>query len=215
MSQQFYKPLPMAPFAIASCVVSLLQQMMEKDRNKRPQTPQDLQKAILACLEEIRASSSRSGSKSGEAASDFETLDLSSPSGEPLAIGSVIAETYRLIEELVESPQGRKFVADDLRRGRRVSLLVLSQEFLSDSARLPAWRKRCNSCVKRRTRCSERSIPWKPLRLQLPRGGIFCRADLVGRPAGAERAQRSGSRTTAQPLGAACRSRQRPSSPAC
>ncbi len=137
MSQQLYKPLPMAPLAnLPRCVVSLLQQMMEKDRKNRPQTPQDLQKAILACLEEIRASSGRGGSNSGEPASAFETVDLSSSPGQPLVIGAVLAETYKLVEEFVESPQGRKFLADDLRRGRRVSLLVLSQEFLSDGARL-------------------------------------------------------------------------------
>ena len=48
----------------------------------------------------------------------------------------VLAQNYRLIEELGESPQGRKFLADDLRRKRRVSLLVLSPEFLSDATRL-------------------------------------------------------------------------------
>ena len=48
----------------------------------------------------------------------------------------VLAQNYKLIEELVESPQGRKFIADDLRRKRRVSLLVLSPQFLSDATRL-------------------------------------------------------------------------------
>ncbi len=61
MSQHLYKPLPMAPLAsLPKCVVSLLQHMMEKDRNNRPQTAQDLQKAILACLEEIRRSPDKS-----------------------------------------------------------------------------------------------------------------------------------------------------------
>jgi len=137
MSQHLYKPLPMAPLAgLPKCVVSLLQRMMEKDRNNRPQTPQDLQKAILTCLEEIRAPSGRSGLKTGEPTSAFETLDLSSVAGLPLTTGVVLAQNYKLIEELVESPQGRKFIADDLRRKRRVSLLVLSPEFLSDATRL-------------------------------------------------------------------------------
>ncbi len=64
MSQHLYKPLPMEPLtSLPRSVVSLLQRMMEKDRNNRPQTPQELQKAILACLEEIRASSGRSVQK--------------------------------------------------------------------------------------------------------------------------------------------------------
>ena len=79
MSQHLYKPLPMERLtSLPRCVVSLLQRMMEKDRNNRPQTPQELQKAILACLEEIRPSSGRSVPKTGETISAFETLDLSS-----------------------------------------------------------------------------------------------------------------------------------------
>ena len=137
MSQHLYKPLPMEPLtSLPRCVVSLLQRMMEKDRNNRPQTPQELQKAILACLEEIRPASGRSVHKTGERASTFETLDLSSTSGQPLATGMVLAQNYRLIEELGESPQGRKFLADDLRRKRRVSLLVLAPEILSETAGL-------------------------------------------------------------------------------
>src|SRR3984893_855003 len=137
MSQHLYKPLPMERLtSLPRCVVSLLQRMMEKDRNNRPQTPQELQKAILACLEEIRPASGRSVHKTGERASTFETLDLSSTSGQPLATGMVLAQNYRLIEELGESPQGRKFLADDLRRRRRVSLLVLAPEILSETAGL-------------------------------------------------------------------------------
>src|ERR1700724_2831660 len=77
MSQHLYRPLPMEPLAsLPRCVVSLLQRMMAKDRNARPQTPQELQKAIMACLEEIRPASGRSVHKTGERASTFETLDL-------------------------------------------------------------------------------------------------------------------------------------------
>src|SRR5580700_8258455 len=137
MSQHLYKPLPMEPLtSLPRCVVSLLQRMMEKDRNDRPQTPQELQKAILACLEEIHSASDRGVYKTGETASAFETLDLSSASAQPFTVGVVLAQNYKLIEELVESPQGRKFLADDLRWKRRVSLLVLSPEFLSDATRL-------------------------------------------------------------------------------
>src|SRR3984957_20294048 len=137
MSQHLYKPLPMERLtALPRSLVSLLQQMMEKDRNNRPQTPQDLQKIILACLEEIRVSESRRAHKPDEQISTFETLDLSLATGHPLAAGAVLAQKYKLINELPESPQGRTFLADDLRRQRRVSLLVLSPEFSSDGTRL-------------------------------------------------------------------------------
>ncbi|MBV8414413.1 MAG: protein kinase, partial [Verrucomicrobia bacterium] len=143
MSQHLYKPLPMAPLAsLPRCVVSLLQQMMEKDRRNRPQTPQDLQKAILACLEEIRAVSSGSGSKAALGDRTLvqdggsETLDLSATSAQPFSSGAVLAQNYKLVEELVESAQGRMFLAVDLRRKRRVSLLVLSPEYLANASRL-------------------------------------------------------------------------------
>ncbi len=99
MSQHLYKPLPMERLtALPRSVVSLLQQMMEKDRNNRPQTPQDFQKVILACLEEIRASESRRAHKPDEQISTFETLDLSLATGQPLAAGAVLAQKYKLIE---------------------------------------------------------------------------------------------------------------------
>jgi serine/threonine protein kinase/TPR repeat protein/chaperone required for assembly of F1-ATPase len=143
MSQHLYKPLPMAPLAsLPRCVVSLLQQMMEKDRRNRPQTPQDLQKAILACLQEIRALSSGSGSKAALADgtlvqdSGSETLDLTAASTQPLSSGAVLAQNYKLVEEIAELAQGRMFLAVDLRRKRRVNLLVLSPEYLANASRL-------------------------------------------------------------------------------
>jgi serine/threonine protein kinase/TPR repeat protein len=144
MSQQLYKPLPIALLAsLPPCVVSLLQHMMEKDPNNRPQTPQDLQKDILTCLEAIQHSAADMGPRQAgaTAAGAFETVDLSSTSSQPPGVGAVLAHNYKLIEELVESPQGRKFLADDLRRKRRVSLLVLSPEFLSDVPRLASLKE--------------------------------------------------------------------------
>src|ERR1700756_4615309 len=77
MSQQLYKPLPLGPLAHQPpCLVSLLQHMMEKDPNKKLQTPQDLQKAILACVKKIRHQSFSGTPPADDAATAFETLDL-------------------------------------------------------------------------------------------------------------------------------------------
>ncbi|HYZ73153.1 MAG TPA: protein kinase, partial [Chthoniobacterales bacterium] len=55
MSQHLYKPIALEPLTdLPPCVVSLLQRMLEKDREKRPQTPRDLQNAIVECLGEIQ-----------------------------------------------------------------------------------------------------------------------------------------------------------------
>src|SRR5215813_4877215 len=57
MSQHLYKPLPLEPLeGSPSCVVELIQRMMEKDREKRPQTPADVRQDALRCLEQLRAS---------------------------------------------------------------------------------------------------------------------------------------------------------------
>ena len=48
MSQHLYKPIALEPLTdLPPCVISLLQRMLEKDREKRPQTPRDLQNLSL------------------------------------------------------------------------------------------------------------------------------------------------------------------------
>jgi serine/threonine protein kinase/TPR repeat protein len=55
MSQHLYKPIALEPLTdVPACVVSLLQRMLEKDRDKRPHTPRDLQNAIVECLGELQ-----------------------------------------------------------------------------------------------------------------------------------------------------------------
>jgi hypothetical protein len=43
--------------------------------------------------------------------------------------GGLLAQHYRLLEELGDSPQGWQFLAEELRQQCRVSLLALSREF--------------------------------------------------------------------------------------
>jgi len=48
MSQHLYKPIPIEPLAdIPSGVTSLIEKMMQKDREKRPQTPAELRREIV------------------------------------------------------------------------------------------------------------------------------------------------------------------------
>src|SRR6516165_2171731 len=86
-------------------------------------------------IEEIRHQSFSGLSPSENAIAAFETLDLTTSSRQPPGVGAVLAQNYKLLEELTESPQGRNFLADDLRRNRRVNVLLLSPEFLSDRKR--------------------------------------------------------------------------------
>jgi serine/threonine protein kinase len=65
-------------------------------------------------------------------------LELASTPKGLLSPGSLLAQHYRLLEDLGDSPQGRRFLAEDLQQQRQVSLLALSREFASDGTRLAA-----------------------------------------------------------------------------
>jgi TPR repeat protein len=135
MSQHLYKPISVEPLTdVPRCVISLIQRMLEKDRNQRPQTPRDLQNAIVDCLEELRVHSP----------SDTQgSLDEAPP--QSLGPGALLAQNYRLIEELRESPQRRHFLAEDIRGKRLVRLLILRRESASD----PQWFTQLQGAVER------------------------------------------------------------------
>jgi len=144
MSQHLYKPLPLEPLeGSPSCLVGLIQRMMEKDRTKRPQTPADLRQDVLSCLEQIRANATaveRPVSVTGslDQPDTLATLALSAEKRGPLTTGTVLAQRYQITRDLGDIPQGRQFLADDVQRNLRVSLVVFNREFLSDTVRYTA-----------------------------------------------------------------------------
>ena len=135
MSQHLYKPINIEPLTdVPRCLIALIQRMLEKDRNLRPQTPRDLQNAVVDCLEELR----------GRSASDTRGgLDETTP--QSLGPGAFLAQNYRLIEELRESPERRQFLAEDVRGKRLVRLLILNQQLVSD----PQWFTQLQTAVER------------------------------------------------------------------
>jgi len=66
------------------------------------------------------------------------TLDLSTPRPGAEESGTLVAQRYRIIALLADVPHGRRFIADDRRRAREVSLLLLSPEFISDGEKYAA-----------------------------------------------------------------------------
>ena len=144
MSQHLYKPLPLEPLeGSPSCLVGLIQRMMEKDRAKRPQTPAELRQDVLSCLEQIRANATaveRPVSVTGslEQPDTLATLALSAEKRGPLTTATVLAQRYQITRDLGDIPQGRQFLADDIQRNLRVSLVVFNREFLSDTIRYTA-----------------------------------------------------------------------------
>jgi hypothetical protein len=53
----------------------------------------------------------------------------------------MLGETYKLLRELDELPQGRQFIAEDMSRQRQVNLLVFGDAFLSETAELAAFER--------------------------------------------------------------------------
>jgi serine/threonine protein kinase/TPR repeat protein len=145
MSQHLYKPLPLEPLeGSPSCVVRLVQRMMEKDRVNRPQSPADLRQEVLRCIEAIQANATatkRAPATIQGLAEQPDTLATQALSTDrtPTSQGPIIlARRYQLGRDLGDIPQGRRFLADDLQRDSRVLLLVFNREFLADSKRYTA-----------------------------------------------------------------------------
>src|SRR5260370_33090658 len=125
------------------CVVELIQRMMEKDPAKRPQRPADLRREILSCLERLQASAIGGTSvgaiaNAGELPDTWATLDLSAIRLGAEGAGTLLAQRYRIISDLGDVPNGRRFLSDDRGRARQVCVLLFSPEFISDGKRYAA-----------------------------------------------------------------------------
>ncbi|MBV9391865.1 MAG: protein kinase, partial [Verrucomicrobia bacterium] len=142
MSQHLYRPLPLEPLQqFPPALVNLIAKMMDKDRNKRPQTTAELRQEITQCLADIHAAPELLGKESsGNQTSTIPAL-VSPVEPTALAPGAILARRYAITREIEEILQGRRFAANDLQRNRLVSVLVLSHEFLSDSKRYTALEK--------------------------------------------------------------------------
>jgi serine/threonine protein kinase/TPR repeat protein len=99
MSQHLYKPISLDPLTdVPSCVVSLLQRMLEKDRDKRPQTPRDLQNAIAECLGDIQ------GGKTSTLIPTGDKTQAQPATSVPLTETSPVTETPPLTTPPTELP---------------------------------------------------------------------------------------------------------------
>ncbi len=145
MSQHLYKPLPLEPLeGSPSCVVQLVQRMMEKERANRPQAAADLRQEIVRCIEVIQANATATSHPppaTKRLAEQPETLATEAFSTDRPASSetpTVLARRYQLTRDLGDIAQGRRFLADDLQRCRKVLLLLFNREFLADTKRYTA-----------------------------------------------------------------------------
>lgn len=137
MSQHLHREPPMELLADQPPqVIALLERMMEKDENARPQTPLELRREIEECAAAVSAA--HSGSQGGRpAAGDPDTETLIEEDRESSAVvpapGVKLADRFELLEEFRESEHGRTFKARNLEDGRIVAVLILNAELLPTS----------------------------------------------------------------------------------
>src|SRR5258708_8028410 len=131
MSQHLYKPVPMEPLQTQpQCVVDLVLTMMDKHREKRPQTPEGLRQEIVRCLEQLRSGSSPAPVATGapivpEPSDTLASADLTVAGGsQPLGAQTIVGERYQLVREIQEVPQGLTLYAPALHHTPALTLFL-------------------------------------------------------------------------------------------
>jgi serine/threonine protein kinase/formylglycine-generating enzyme required for sulfatase activity len=114
---------------LPSSVVVVLQRMLEKDLDKRIQTPVELRAELKHCIE-ILQSSRRAAAPPVQTLTydaNFETMVLNSAHGleENVWIGALLSERYRLIEDLNPANPHRSFHGEDIVLKRRVRVKIV------------------------------------------------------------------------------------------
>jgi len=133
MSQHLHREPPFETLEGQSpAVVKLLRRMMAKDAADRPQSPAGLRAEIEACLELVKAAPPAGPrAVSGEA---FETTVMPQEgSAAELASGILLAERFRLLDEVTASDHGRMFRAQAVEDQAVVAVLLLPAGLLATS----------------------------------------------------------------------------------
>lgn len=115
--------------------IALLERMMAKDPENRPQTPADLRREIEACAEAVVEA--KSGAKGGGSAESSDDATLAEGSEQPrpaeLAAGATLAGHLELLEEYKGGEFGRTFKARDTETDALVAVLILDSQLLPTS----------------------------------------------------------------------------------
>lgn len=133
MSQHLHREPPFETLEGQSpAVVKLLRRMMAKDAADRPQSPAGLRAEIQVCLELVKAAPPAGPrAVSGEV---FETTVMPQEgSAAELASGILLAERFRLLDEVTASDHGRMFRAQAVEDQAVVAVLLLPAGLLATS----------------------------------------------------------------------------------
>lgn len=111
-------------------VVQLLRHMLEKDVEKRLQTPAELRAEIKRCIAGLGSADQTAVTQALENDARSQVVALSGTSGlraRP-GVGTVLGERYRLIEDLNPGNPHRTFHAEDTERKQRVRVKVVDDD---------------------------------------------------------------------------------------
>jgi serine/threonine protein kinase/formylglycine-generating enzyme required for sulfatase activity len=130
IAQHLDKPPPFESLAVLPvCVVDVLRKMLQKDAERRFQTPLELRADLKRCLEILRSNHQAADATSTTMSyrEAMEAISLSSVERlqpQPGA-GSVLGSRYQLIEDIDPHNPGRIFHAEDTEQKRRVRLKIV------------------------------------------------------------------------------------------
>ncbi len=136
MSQHLHREPPMELLADQPrVVIALLERMMAKDPDARPQTPADLRREVEDCVDAV--SLAHSGTHGGAPAEPADADTITDAPREPSALdpapGVVLAGRIDLLEKCRPGEYGQTYKARDRESGEIVAVLILDPNLLPTS----------------------------------------------------------------------------------
>jgi serine/threonine protein kinase/formylglycine-generating enzyme required for sulfatase activity len=129
IAQHLDKPPPFESLAVLPvCIVDVLRKMLEKEVDRRIQTPTELRAELKRCLDILRCSQqtpNATASMTYQEATDAINLSSVERFQPQPSAGSVLGSRYQLIEDLDPHNPGRIFHAEDTEQKRRVRLKMV------------------------------------------------------------------------------------------
>jgi serine/threonine protein kinase/formylglycine-generating enzyme required for sulfatase activity len=125
IAQHLDKSPPFEALAILPAeVVAVLRKMLEKDRERRVQTPLELRNELKLCIERLRGLPT--SAKPATTEWNFDTIALSNTHAAALRpeMGWHLKERYRLVEDINPANPARTFYAEDMASKTRVTVRI-------------------------------------------------------------------------------------------
>jgi parallel beta-helix repeat protein len=126
MSKHLYKPLPLGRLVgVPPPVVTLVERLMEKERENRPLNTLEARVSIEQCLEQLSPSTlARERTRKDDPDPDADSI---------VPKNKTTKQRYNLLKRLDETPQGERFLALDEQTGIGVEVFVFKPKALANA----------------------------------------------------------------------------------